>query len=67
MAAKPHKSCRPQLLPGWVGRPHSKQHSVVQRPSPAQLGGGRHTYVAKRGGCVCGVMIHPEDPEGSSG
>jgi hypothetical protein len=33
----------------WAGRPHSLRHSVVQRPSPAHLAGGRHSYVAKRG------------------
>jgi hypothetical protein len=37
------------LPPGWVGHPHSLRHSFVRRPSPTQPGGGRHTYVAKRG------------------
>jgi hypothetical protein len=44
------------LLPGWAGRPHSTWHSFVRRPSPAQPGGGRHTYVAKRGGCASGAV-----------
>lgn len=38
------------LLPAWAGRPHSKRHSVVQRPSRAHPGGERH-FVAKR---ACG-------------
>jgi hypothetical protein len=38
------------LPPGWVGRPHSNRHSLIPRLSPAQPGGGRHTYVAKRSG-----------------
>ena len=37
------------LPPGRAGRPHFPLHSSVQRPSPARPGGGRHTYVAKRG------------------
>ena len=36
------------LPPSRVGRPHSHRHSGAQRPSPARLGGGRHTYVAER-------------------
>jgi hypothetical protein len=36
-------------LPAGPVRPHSPRHSCVRRPSPAQPGGGRHTYVAKRG------------------
>jgi hypothetical protein len=43
------------LPPGWAGRPHSNRHSLPQRPSPAQPGGGRHTYIAKRGGRACGA------------
>ena len=37
------------LPPGWGGRPLFLRHSVVQRQSPPQPGGGRHSYVAKRG------------------
>jgi hypothetical protein len=48
------------LPPGWVGRPHSQRHSLPQRPSPTQPGGGRHTYVAKRGGRASGAHIQPK-------
>jgi len=34
----------------WGGRPSFHLDSFVQRQSPPHLAGGRHTYVAKRGG-----------------
>jgi hypothetical protein len=47
------------LPPGGVGRPHSQRHSLLRRPSPAPPGGGRHTYVAKRGGVTRGFARDP--------
>jgi hypothetical protein len=53
MAAKRHQIVPPTIyLPGWVGLGRCARECRGECGRPAQPGGGRHTYVGKRGGAM---------------